>query len=147
MNRLSAVALGVGAIWLLSKSAKASALTRMTFRLVGVSVGGSLLSPELDLQILAQNATDTAVNIQSMTGDVFVNGSKVANLSSFQAFRLQANSETPFSVKARLNLAGSLTQILSILDGVGGTQAVVTIKGTINADGVVVPIDITYKLI
>lgn len=141
-----AVGIGVG-LWLLLKTRKVAAFDQMRFLINRVSLSGNVFTPELNIALLAQNPTDEDIAISSLLGDVYVNDSKIGNVSSFTPFTLLPNSETPFTVKARVSVTGILSQLGELLNGVGGAQPKVRISGTVNADGTVIPVDLNTTIL
>jgi LEA14-like dessication related protein len=134
-------------LFYLNRKSKVNAFENMRFILSGAKIGGSFLQPEIILHIIVQNPTDQPISVKSLAGDVLVNNTKVGNISNFTAFQIEPNTETTFDLKSRLSLAGFVTNIVNILDGSAGIAAVVQVKGTVNVESTIVPINLTYKII
>jgi LEA14-like dessication related protein len=147
MNPLAVIGLGIAAYYFLSKSQTASAVDKMRFLLSSVKVTFSGLSPRLNLDVLIQNPTNETVVVKAIAGDVKVNGTKVGAVSSFQTVTIKPVAETTATLIVVIPLAGVATQIINLISGNIPGEAVVNIIGTVNVNGAVVPLDITYKIV
>jgi LEA14-like dessication related protein len=147
MPPLAIVALvGVG-LYALSTFQKANAVQSMNLLITSVNPTFSGITPILDINILVQNPSDKSFVIHSMVGSVYVNDDYVANVSTFNQVTINPHAETVITLKARLSLAGLLDEIIDIINGTSGLQAVIRFTGKVNIDDLTIPVDIDHKII
>ena len=129
---------GAAALFLLSRFRFGQ---KAVFSLRSIRPGGRLLSPVLNIELAAQNPTNSAITIRSITGDVSVKGSSVASVSAFGDQRIPANSETIIRLQARPSALGIFETIRDLFnkEKTPGPVAI-NFTGTANVDGLVVPI-------
>lgn len=143
MKPIGYAALAVTGAFIFSKIATASAATRLNIILgkVEIANGG------LQLTLIAQNPTPISYTVDSIVGTVSVNGSYIANVSSFVPALVKRNSEVLVPINVRITLFDVLTNIDDMLKGISTHVVVFNLKGTVNVDSIVVPLDLTYKVL
>lgn len=119
---------------------------RLSFRLSGVKLRGSVLQPVLDIAIAVQNPTRQRATLRSIVADLTIDGKFIANVSFFGSTVIAPVSETPVSISARPSLTGAFSSVADILTREGGQKAVALLKGSANIDGITYPIEITRTI-
>ena len=104
---------GAAALFLLSRFRFGQ---KAVFSLRSIRPGGRLLSPVLNIELAAQNPTNSAITIRSITGDVSLQGSSVASVSAFGDQRILANSETIIRLQARPSALGIFETIRDLFN-------------------------------
>jgi hypothetical protein len=135
---------GAAALFLLSRYRFGQ---KAVFSLRSIRPGGRLLSPVFNVELTAQNPTNTAITIRSITGNINVKGSTVASVSAFGDQRVAANSETVIKLQARPSAIGIFETVRDFFNK-EKTPGPVTVNfnGTANVDGLVVPISDTQTI-
>jgi hypothetical protein len=114
---------------------------KAVFSLRSIRPGGRFLSPVFNVELLAQNPTNTAITIRSITGNIDVKGSAVASISAFGDQKVSANSETIIKLQARPSAIGIFETVRDFFNKEKTPGPVsVTFTGNANVDGIVVPI-------
>ena len=130
-----AVAGGAVLWWYLANKKKAAGLLNIDLSAVGISSSGGFI-PNVKLTFKASNPTNTPITVKSILGNVFVNDTQIATVSDFTGFTIPANGSTEFSTIVAPNIAGALSSVTSLLS----SGANITFSGTVNAEGLTVPI-------
>lgn len=118
---------------------KAQAGKNIKINLSGVSFSGGTIIPNAFLKFRVLNGTSTGVTLNSLVGEVFVNGKFFATVSNTDKFTIPANSETYYSVK----LSPSGLQMIGILYNLIKNKQRVNVEftGTVNTSGALIPIN------
>jgi LEA14-like dessication related protein len=98
---------------------------------------------QVNIDIEIQNPTSNSFVIQSMAGDLSLNGQYLGNVSNFTATQITGNSATPYRVSVQLSTLSMSANLVSLLTNFSGVTA--KIDGTINVDNLGVPIMLSYK--
>lgn len=90
------------------------------------------------------NPTNSSLTVTSIAGDISVNGKIVAGFSQVQKFEILPNSESNYKIKVT---PSGFTVALTIIDLIKTKAKNLTanFNGTINADGLNIPINQTVK--
>lgn len=145
-----------GAIGFLAYSfiAKKNAASRLQFYVSKVALRFSGITPILDIILAVQNPTQQNLKVGSILGELYINGNYAANISGFQLTDIKSFGVSYFPISARLSISGVVSQIIDIINGLSsgaGIQSlanqVLTFKGTVNAEGVSVPLNFNYKVL
>lgn len=134
-----------GGALLIGAIAKGAIARNLNFVISGLRIGGTVLQPILYVVLGAQNPSSLDYTIQSLSGNVFVNGSLIGNASNFNEVTLKANTQTKYEVAVQLSILVVTSTILSLFQGTIAGNLV--IQGTVNVEHVPVPLDVTYKII
>lgn len=107
------------------------------------STGATL--PDIFADFLLINGTNTPLNINSIVGDIFINDKSLSTIQYLQKLEIPANSTSNLSIKV-------ITPILSLLSVaynliIRKQKFTATFKGTLNSNGVLIPIsqDVTVN--
>lgn len=102
----------------------------------------------LDFHIGIQNPTGEIFTIQSLTGDLYTNDKFIGNISSFTLTEIKPNAQTIFVASVRLPLVGLAAELWNALQGgVTTISQKLKIVGTINVDGIPLPVTLTYTVL
>lgn len=125
---------------------RAGLRSRLSFRLLGVKLRGSILQPVLDISLGVQNPTRQRATLRSIVADLTIDGKFIANVSFFGETVIKPIGETPVSISARPSLTGAFSSVADILTREGGTKAVALLKGSANIDGITYPVEISRTI-
>lgn len=134
--------LGYGAYKLASKGWAAARLNYYLDKITFKVDGTALL---VFIHVAIQNATNASLQIRSFTGTMYVNETEMSNISSFNATNINSNSQTIFIITARVSMLGVGMELLNILQT--GLQAEIKVDGTINVNGVSLPVSLKRNLL
>lgn len=125
----------------LSYLGKGQAAKRLRALLTGVKFNAGALLLEFEFQ----NPSSAVINVRSVVGSVYLNGADIANVSNFTHQRIEGNSASRITVTVRPSVMG----VLQFLANAVKTKlaATVAFRGDINADGLIIPVSQSAKLI
>jgi len=132
---------GTLAVIALLKFKMASALQ---YSFGGLSIGnGSVINPQLIVNINVFNPTNTASNLNRITASVLSNGNLVGTIDAVYNQSIAANTTTTIQLPVNVSLGGLISDIVNIISQKG---SMIQIKGTVTADLITFPLDINYNL-
>jgi len=106
------------------------------------------ITPVLDIYIGVQNPTGGTFSIQSAVGKVYANDNYLGDLSSFTLTTVKPNQQTFFIASLRMSLVGLAQEVYnSISQGLSTVTFNLKFNGTVNVNGVPVPIALSYRII
>lgn len=96
--------------------------------------------------ITMQNVSNADLNVNSMSGNILLNGDSFANISDFTKRTIPGNSQADIDVHIKPQLFSLSTQIQNLINN-PGSQLSFTINGNANVNGLVLPFSIeeTYN--
>lgn len=129
------IAAGAAALYLISKAQTGK---NLKIYLHGVKFSGGGLIPNIFLQFRVLNVSSNSVAIDSLVGEVYINGKFFASVSNTERFNIPANSDTFYSVK----LTPSALSAISIVKNLIQNRQKVNIEfnGTVNSTGALIPL-------
>lgn len=145
MTGLEALLL-LGGAALLYIGNQARSVANLTFfpdAVTGMAFEG--ISPVMYLSVLVQNTSNVAIDLYSLSGSVYVDNTLVGNISNFTPTRINANSETVMPLKVRFAILGIVNDIIQSFQQ-GNFKKAVVLDGTVNANGVQVPLTLTFQI-
>mgnify|MGYP001608090947 FL=1 len=102
----------------------------------------------LDIYIGVQNPTGGTFTVQSAVGKVYANENYLGDLSSFTLTTVKPNQQTFFVASLRMSLIGLAQEVYNaISQGLSTVSFNLKFNGTVNVNGVPVPIALGYKII
>lgn len=140
---------GVGAFLLhtLQKAAAAGTL-KMFIDNIHVECGGLLCtSPIVELVTVIQNPSSSDLALNSIAGDVYLNGGYIGNASSFNIPVIKAGAQQPVKIDVRLQLAAIASTLLNLVTGKSGLKGEIRFAGTVTGEGINIPVDLIYKVL
>lgn len=104
----------------------------------GVQVNGPL---NYTLNLVVQNVSNAAINLNSLAADVTVNGNDLGNVSNFTPVVIQPNAQTPVNVTlapSLLSIPGTVAALLNTPTGSFDFKVV----GNMNVNSLVLPLNV-----
>lgn len=132
------IALGIAGLWLYSK---AHTGTSLQFVPLGASWSGGALQVDIGVQ----NPTNDSLQLTSLAGSVYVNGTIAGNVSDFTPRLIAANQQTPIELTYTPNILGTAAAIFNQFNNGGGIQ--IAVQGTANVNGIALPINLIFQAI
>jgi LEA14-like dessication related protein len=123
------------------------AQTVNSLKFVATGVGfdvSNLLSPIINVTVIVQNPTSTALQLNSFAGTATVNGTASGNVSYFQPVLIAANSQTTITLQIRLSDAGIISDLMNFISA-GTGQLLVAVNGTANINGAGLPVSLSMN--
>ena len=117
-------------VYSLSKLAK-----NLSYAIEGISVGGNLFKPIINLTIKVSNPTNQSATLLSMTGDIYINGQELSSFQNFTSTFISANTSTLLKIEAKPHLFGSIAIAKYFIQNKGRGIINVEVKGIVNVDG------------
>lgn len=150
MKLLPAIGITVAGIFILSKALTASAAPRLNFLIGDVKLAYSGLQPVLTLTLQVQNPTNTGFTVNAVVANVTLNGEYIGNVSGFTPVYIAPTSgPTPTTnvipLQVLISTGGLVSDITDILTGAVSLHAQFEISGTVNLDGLLVPLNVQYN--
>jgi LEA14-like dessication related protein len=106
------------------------------------------ITPVLDIYIGVQNPTGGTFTVQSVAGKVTANDEYLGDLSSFSLTTVKPNSQTIFISTLRLSLVALAQEVYNaISEGLSTVTFTLKFNGTVNVNGVPVPVSLGYRII
>ena len=106
------------------------------------------ITPVIDIYIGIQNPTGGTFTIQSVSGKVYVNQNYMGDLSSFTLTTVKPNAQTFFVASVRMSLVGLASEVYNaISEGLSTVTFNMKFNGTVNVNGVPVPVALGYRII
>jgi LEA14-like dessication related protein len=90
------------------------------------------------------NPNNSSLNLNSITADVSVNNFALSTINYQQPATIPANGSKTFELRIKINPLEAATFILNLFKS--KNLGNINIKGTVSAEGITAPIDITQKL-
>ena len=92
-----------------------------------------------------QNVTNTLINLNSLAGTVYLNGTNVGNVSTFTPVGIAANDQTSINLTMDLSIFGIGTAIYNLVN-TSGSVLNFEVKGNMNVSSLVLPFDVTNSV-
>ncbi len=106
------------------------------------------ITPVIDIYIGVQNPTGGTFTVQSAAGKVYVNENYLGDLSSFALTTIKPNAQTFFIASVRMGLIGLAQEVYNaISEGLSTVTFNMKFNGTVNVNGVPVPVALSYRII
>lgn len=99
----------------------------------------------IQLQFVVQNVSNTAININSMTGVVTVNDNTLGNISTFTPVSVPANSQAPVNVTLQVSLISLPGALVDLFTNSGG-ELDFNATGNVNIGGLIHNIIVPFNL-
>jgi LEA14-like dessication related protein len=138
MNYVSILPIAAGAAVLYFIS-KAQTGKNLKIYLTGVKFSGGGLIPNIFLQFRVLNVTSSSVAIDSLVGEVTINGKFFASVSNTDRFVIPANSDTFYSVKLTPSTLSAISIVYNLIKN--RQKVNIDFGGTVNSTGALIPIN------
>lgn len=103
------------------------------------NIGFDNTVPTITFTIQAQNTSSVPIQLDSLAGNLFVNGTLIGNISSFVPTLVPGNGQAPIPVKATLMILGVVNDIIQSFINKSSSQQIL-VEGFTNVQGVQVPL-------
>jgi LEA14-like dessication related protein len=145
MNGLNVlIALGVVAgVYFFNLYRAAGNLVVFPGTITGFSLSG--LTPEITATLIVQNTNNISFTVASIAASVSSNGTYIGNVSNFTPVEIPGNAQTTIPLTIQLQPIAVVNNIIGIITGGSGSTEI-AINGSLNANGIQAPIDLTYKI-
>jgi LEA14-like dessication related protein len=134
---------GALALYYLSRGRAAQKL-KIYFKDIIPKIEKGEFLPVLYARFNVINGTNTGLSINSITGDVTINGEAVAAVSMLDKFTVAPNSTSVLSVKIAASPLGAGAVLFRIITKKQAVNA--GFEGTVNSGGILIPISQSVKL-
>lgn len=130
----------VGAVWYFMSKARAGRNLRVNF--LNLKFGkftGLSLPIELSFSII--NGSNTPITVNSIVGEVYVNGRILSTVNNLDRFEIPPNSSTVY--KTTVSTSG--LDVINVVRGLirDKKRIAVTFKGQVNSTGMMIPVEQT----
>jgi len=145
MKNSTALLLAAGGLALIYGSRVATGVNTVNFVLNGVDLSDIT---NIKLQFLVQNVSNATGVLNSLSGNITVNGNDLGNISDFNPVTIPPNSQQPINISLRPDLI-SLPQTIAALiqqNGSGNNDLNFEVTGNANVNGIVLPFDLTKTI-
>jgi hypothetical protein len=130
---------GVALYWLFRKASAAGNLVFTPGNVTNMTFDGA--TPTITFQVNAQNTSGTDLVLNSLAGNITSNGSLIGNVSNFLQTTIPANTSTPITLVASLQILGIVNDIIKAFQ-YNNVQQNIELKGFANVNGIQAPIDL-----
>lgn len=118
-------------------------IKKLEWQIKNVSAKFGFPSSQVFLDIALINNTDTIVKLNSIVGVISINNQIVGNVNFKTSLIIDAGKTTILTISANVLDTKVLQQLLLLIQN---KTATVNFKGTVNAQGLIIPIDYDYNL-
>lgn len=132
---------------------KILAAKRLNYFVQKVSFRFEGINPVMSIILGVQNPTRETITVGSIFGNLYINNNFVGTVYGFVPTTISGLSLTSFPISARLSLTGLLGEVKDIVTLItNGTfsailNQVVSFKGSVNAEGLNMPLNFDYKVL
>jgi hypothetical protein len=116
---------------------------KLEWNITNVRAEVGVLNSKVILDVALTNNTDTIVNLNSIVGVISFNGQIVGNVNYNTNLIIDAGKTTILTIAADINNINVFNQLLLFINY---KNAIVNFKGTVNAQGLIIPINYDYDL-
>jgi hypothetical protein len=138
---LPIIAIGAAAYFLLKK---ANAAKNFTFFFKGVTFKNF---PNAEIIVGIRNPSGDSFKLDSLVGEISVNGKVIGSINSFQKIIIIANNETLMRIKVEPALVALGETFAQLFLRKKSEKFIVNLNGTANVAGFPLPINVNYALL
>jgi hypothetical protein len=125
--------------------AKKSLSSKLIFQLQDIGTSGKWYAPVLIISVRVLNPSNQSAQLNSITGELSLNGKFISNITSFVPQKIAAKAESVIKLEAKPGVTGAASVILTALQK-KGTGYKAKFVGNANVDGIVIPINETFAI-
>lgn len=144
MKELAWLIAGGVVIYLYEQSKAAGNLTFFPGNITGI--GNEGITPVVKADLIIQNPSNVDFTVSAVAANVYDNGYLVGNISNFNTVGIPHTSQITYPINIRLQLIGIANDLINALTGGGGGSHTLTVDGTVNGNGVQLPLKLEYKI-
>jgi len=146
-HAIALTAAGLLAFNLYSRAQAAGSLTFFPGKIRRLEWDG--LNPVIVFELIVQNTSNHAFNINSFAGNVYTiaNGHKylIGYVYNFTTQAITSTSQAILEIRGKLQLAGVVSDLINAFN-TGNFAQDISLESFANVDGLQVPVNYTYKL-
>lgn len=136
------ILLGIGAVALFFLSrARAGQALKIYFDSLQIGKIKGLRVPDIFARFRIVNPSNTPLSVNSIAGDLFVNGSQFADVQQTEKIDIPGNKEIFYNVKITVNALQAVQTLISFLRQ--KQKVKIDFTGTVNSSGLLIPINQT----
>ncbi len=143
---ITAIGIGAGALFLWNFIAKTTALSTLNIfpgSIKNIHFDG--VTPVMTMGLVAQNVSNQQIVINSVVANLYANSTLVGNLATFTPQTILPSSQMTFYIDIRLFPLSLVNDIIRSFQ-LGNFSQALALKGSMNADRYVLPIDMNFKI-
>ena len=146
MKKATILYLGAAAAILLYLLSKKSAATNLKvyFQSISVKKAKGLVLPTILATFRVINPTSSPLTITSIAGDIFLNDNFFSSLSQTQSMTVPGQSESLYTVNIKTPALNALYSIVKLFTK--KLKMKVSFEGTVNSDGLLLPLSQSVTL-
>ena len=142
------VAIGAAAIYYFSKLKIAGENLKVNLKTISLSKKTSGLTlPKIILTFEIQNITNSSLNINGLVGDVYINGTYLANVSNLKPMAILPNSILNYPVEIQASFLDAVPLLKDLIFKKGKRTIKVTGDLTMNVNNILIPYKIEKTII
>jgi hypothetical protein len=145
MKLIPAIGLAAAGLYVLSKLSFAANASRLNYSLAGMTMTMNGINPVIAMYLIAQNPTNETFQVNAITGTVLLNGTIIGNLAGFVPVTVNPTNQASIPLTVTLSGLSLISYVVGVLNGTAGTQAILRLTGTVNANGTLLPVDVQYQ--
>lgn len=139
--------LPVGLLIALGLFAQKRASGFLSYYIKSLALAFDGMTPVVKVNLVIQNPSNEQFVVRSLVATLFANGEAVGNVSAFTTITVNPNSQQILPVYVRLNTLSIVSDIVTLFQNNSGIQMTLNLKGVVNANSIVAPIDVSYKIL
>jgi LEA14-like dessication related protein len=136
-----------GAIYYFSRLKVTGENLKVNLKNLGIKKGSGLSLPKINLTFDIQNITNNTVNLYGIVGDIYVNGSYLANINNLTPTYIKPLSTTILEVQLNTSILDAAPIIKDLITTTGKRNLKVTADLKLNVNGILVPLKIDKTIL
>lgn len=144
---LPILALGGGLLYYFSRLKKTGENLKVNLKNLSLSKSSGFNLPKIILTFEIQNVTNGTLSIKGIVGDVYVNGSYLANVSNLNVKQILPLSVTNYNVEIQTSFLDAVPILKELILKKGKRTLKVTGDLVINANDILIPYKIDKTII
>lgn len=141
------LALGGGLLYYFSRLKKTGENLKVNLKNLSLSKSSGFNLPKIILTFEIQNITNNTLSIKGIVGDVYVNGSYLANVSNLNVKQILPLSVTNYNVEIQTSFLDAVPILKELILKKGNRTLKVTGDLVINANDILIPYKIDKTII
>jgi LEA14-like dessication related protein len=144
MNPVIVIGLVIAGLLVFARASTAGAASQLNYVIDSVKVDfRGIFKVQVDVIIGIQNPTSTGFTVNSLSGNISINGYSFGNVSNFTSTYITPNSQTLYTVTLQVPTVNIPGAVLTVLQDFKGIR--VDLDATVNVDSLTVPLQLTYN--
>jgi len=141
--------LGAGALlFYFSRLKRTAQNVKVNLANVSLKKGTGLSLPIIKMDFEIVNPTNTAINVNGVVGDAYVNGQFLATISNLNKVTIPQYGVIIYSVEVKTGAVDALNAFLSLIKKGSGTKGLrITADLNVDVDGILYPVNIDKVVI